>query len=82
MSRKSVVRNIPSDTRVKINWRSPWKERENAVGVIVAPDPQGAYPQPAKWECIVLLDDDPMGIKYEHSAKWTCVLSKTCVEEL
>lgn len=86
---------LPAGTRVRFTERTAWPERVGAEGVVVAPAADGTYPQPAKNECVVLLDDDPLGadearfyLKYgsaldePRDTSWTCVERRTSLEVL
>lgn len=63
--------------RVVLGESCPWPERVGLTGVVVAPPANGTYPQPAKWEVLVLLDDDPLAHRIGRG--WSCALSaKSC----
>lgn len=67
----------PSDfrpgTRVRLV-RSPWPAREGCTGIVVAPRSDGIYPQPPRWERIVLLDDDPLLLHAPEGIWWSCCI--------
>ena len=46
----------------------------------VAPPADGTYPQPASFEVLLLLDDDPL--VQVPSGEWTCVIRATDVEAI
>lgn len=50
---------------------SPWPERVGCLATVVAPPTDGTYPQPARGEVLVLLDDDPLNATHDG---WTCVM--------
>lgn len=62
--------------RIRFNEHSPWPERVGCEGVVVAPRADGIYPQPAKDEVLILLDDDPLS---DHPA-WTCVTDRKSLD--
>ena len=65
--------------RVRITESSPWPERVGCEATVVAPPADGTYPQPAKWEVLLLLDDDPLTNASNHTEHWTCVMTaKAC----
>lgn len=59
-------------TRVVILDSCPWPERRGLNAVIVAPPEDGTYPQPARSEVLLLIDDDPLHATYTY---WTCVMN-------
>lgn len=68
--------------RVCLNENCSWRERVGCEGVIVDPAIFGGiYPgdKPLRGEVIVLLDDDPIGVKNEQ---WTCVTDTRSVTSL
>ena len=58
--------------RVQVTEKSPWPERVGCVGTVVAPPADGTYPQPARGETLVLLDDDPLAVATPQV--WSCVI--------
>ena len=62
--------NWPVGSRVRIKDGCIWPERSGLPATVVAPPADGTYPQPAKWETLILLDDDPLTTRGE----WSCVL--------
>lgn len=73
--------------RVRFTESCPWPERVGCQGIVVAPPTDGTYPQPAKWEVLVLIDegDDPLSTGAERLSyrpgypAWSCVISaKSC----
>lgn len=72
----------PGD-RVRMNEQCPWPERVGCEGVIVAPRADRVYPQPPKWEVIVLLDNDPLGgLRNDEGFAWTCCIRRKAVDLL
>jgi hypothetical protein len=67
--------------RIRLNERCVWPERVGCEGVVVAPPSDGTYPQPAKWEVLVLLDRDPLFDPGFHPGRhWSCVVDRKSVE--
>ena len=71
--------NLRPGARVRMNETCPWPERRGCDGVVVTPPRDGMYPQPAPWEVVVKLDDDPLGY---NDRWWTCVLGKNNVADI
>lgn len=72
----------PGD-RVQVMETCIWPERAGCCGTVVAPPTNGIYPQPPKWEVLVLLDDDPFGATSTNDGcTWTCVFSRKEVRPL
>ena len=70
---------------MRVNERSPWSERVGCVGVVVAADPGGVYPQQCPGEAIVLLDDDPLDVRKGppgYPITWSCVFALTHLDTL
>lgn len=58
----------PGD-RVRITDTCVWPERRGLFATVMAPPADGTYPQPAPWEVLLRVDDDPL----VHRA-WSCVM--------
>lgn len=54
---------------------SPWPERQGMTGTVLAPPSDGTYPQPARWESLIAIDDDPL------NGSW-CVVATRSLEEI
>lgn len=64
--------------KVLLTESCPWPDRIGSIATVVAPPSDGSYPQPAKWEVLVLIDDDPRA-QISHDPRWSCVISaKSC----
>ena len=75
VEKAGVVTAIHAGVRVRM--QGPWAERVGCVGTVVAPSTDKVYPQPAPWEVLVKLDDDPLGY---NDRWWTCVVARKDVE--
>lgn len=67
--------------RIRLNSRCVWPARVGMEGVVVDPPADGSYPQPAKWEVLILLDYDPLSSDLDAQQKrgWSCVIdAKSC----
>jgi hypothetical protein len=78
--------NHDTETGVRIKLTDgPWPERNGCRGTIVTGSMNpNVYPRHAlgKTECIILLDDDPLGATRKdvgHDSEWTCVVDKSDV---
>lgn len=71
--------SLPPGTRVRILPSSPWPARVGLTATVVAPASNRTYPQPAPWEVILKVDDDPFALAHET---WSCVMSKKDVQPL
>ena len=47
--------------RIQVTETAPWPQRVGCRGTVVAPMSDGTYPQPARGESLVKLDEDPIG---------------------
>lgn len=63
--------------RVRVTGNSPWPERIGHVGIVVLPRGDGRYPQPAKDEALLLLDEDPL---CQLPSWWSCVIGNETLE--
>lgn len=64
---------IREGAKVRLTERCPWPERVGLTGTVVAPYEDGTYPQPAKWEVLLLIDNDPLNT-VGHDPQWSCVM--------
>ena len=71
----------PPGTKVRLKTPCAWPERGGRTATIVAPRRDGIYPQPASWEVLLLLDDDPF-IQSNNRGWWSCVMDAKDVEPL
>lgn len=85
MSERAAKSQIKVGARVRVTGSAPWHKRVGCEGTVVAPPTDGTYPQPAKGEVLLLLDDDPLDeLRYYTGGVrlWTCVLDAKDVEVL
>jgi hypothetical protein len=73
--------NLPPGTRVRVNDRSGWPERIGSDGVIMAPAPDGSYPQPGPGEVLLLLDNDPLD-PGRRNRTWSCVINARALDTI
>lgn len=74
---------IPIGTRVRVGQDCPWPERRGSVGTVVAPPADGTYPQPASWQALLLLDDDPLcATRQDAGVRWSCAMDAHHLEAL
>jgi hypothetical protein len=65
--------------RVQLTTDVPWPERRGCLGTVVRPPKHRIYPQPAPWEELVLLDDDPLGPPFGppgYEVTFSCVVER------
>lgn len=67
-------REMPPGTRVRL-YRSPWPARAGLTATVVAPPADGTYPQPAPYEVVILIDNDPLTAT-RTDRTWSCVIGR------